>query len=101
MAVSGDLSNVLDEAYEDKGLREILAPPPSATLAWLIERHNQMLSEVFGIQTVAERAATSTSHLLGRWSPSPTRSSTAGPLDPLPPWAFLPVHDQPAQPVQQ
>jgi hypothetical protein len=30
MAVSVDLSNVLDEAYEDKSLKEILAAPPSA-----------------------------------------------------------------------
>jgi hypothetical protein len=53
MAVSVDLSNVLDEANEDKSLKEILAAPPSA-LAGLTERHNRMLSEVFGIQTVAE-----------------------------------------------
>ena len=53
MAVSLDLGSVLDQAYEDKSLKEILAAPPSA-LAGLTERHNQMLSEVFGIQTVAE-----------------------------------------------
>jgi hypothetical protein len=53
MAVSLDLGSVLDQAYEDKSLKEILAAPPSA-LAGLTERHNQMLSDVFGIQTVAE-----------------------------------------------
>ena len=34
-------------------LSRILNAPPSA-LAGLTERHNQVLSEVFGIQTVAE-----------------------------------------------
>jgi hypothetical protein len=53
MATSVDLSKVLDQAYEDKSLREILNAPPSA-LAGLTERHNQVLSEVSGIQTVAE-----------------------------------------------
>lgn len=53
MAVSFELGNVLDKAYEDKSLTEILAAPPSA-LAGLTERHDQMLSDVFGIQTVAE-----------------------------------------------
>jgi hypothetical protein len=43
---------VLDRAYEDKTLPEILDGPPSA-LAGLTERHNQVLSEIFGIQTVA------------------------------------------------
>jgi hypothetical protein len=42
---------VLDQAHEDKSL--ILAPPPSA-LAWAHRTTHQMLSEVFGIQTVAE-----------------------------------------------
>ena len=53
MATSVDLGKVLDQAYEDKTLREILNAPPSA-LAGLTERHDQVLSEVFGIQTVAE-----------------------------------------------
>jgi hypothetical protein len=53
MATSVDLGKVLDQAYEDKSLREILNAPPSA-LAGLTERHNQVLSEIFGIQTVAE-----------------------------------------------
>ena len=53
MAVSFELGNVLDKAYEDKSLTEILAAPRSA-LAGLTERHDQMLSDVFGIQTVAE-----------------------------------------------
>ena len=53
MATSVDLGSVLDRAYEDQTLQEILNAPPSA-LAGLTERHNQVLSEVFGIQTVAE-----------------------------------------------
>ena len=53
MATSVDLGSALDRAYEDKTLQEILNAPPSA-LAGLTERHNQVLSEVFGIQTVAE-----------------------------------------------
>ena len=53
MAVSFELGSVLDKAYEDKSLTEILAAPPSA-LAGLTERHDQMLSDVIGIQTVAE-----------------------------------------------
>jgi len=53
MAVSLHLGSVLDQAYEGKSLKELLAAPPSA-LTGLTERHNQMLSEVFGIQTIAE-----------------------------------------------
>lgn len=53
MATSVDLGSVLDRAYEDKTLQEILNAPPSV-LAGLTERHNQVLSEVFGIQTVGE-----------------------------------------------
>jgi hypothetical protein len=53
MATSVDLGSVLDRAHEDKSLQEILNAPPSA-LAGLTERHNQVLSEVFGIQTVGE-----------------------------------------------
>ena len=41
------------DSIEDKTLPEILDGPPSA-LAGLTERHNQVLSEIFGIQTVAE-----------------------------------------------
>jgi hypothetical protein len=43
---------VLDQAYEDNSLKEIIAATVLAP--GLMERHNQMLSEVFGIQTVAE-----------------------------------------------
>ena len=53
MATSVDLGKVLDRAYEDKSLQEI--PRRSAVgLAGLTERHNQVLSGIFGIQTVAE-----------------------------------------------
>ena len=53
MATSVDLGRCWPKAYEDKTLPEILDGPPSA-LAGLTERHNQVLSEIFGIQTVAE-----------------------------------------------
>jgi hypothetical protein len=45
-------------------LQEILDSPPSA-LAGLTERHNQVLSEVFGIQTVAELGSNSYFALAG------------------------------------
>lgn len=74
MATSVDLGKVLDRAYEDKTLQEILDSPPSA-LAGLTERHNQVLSEIFGIQTVAELGSNSTSVSLGRSSHSPISSN--------------------------
>jgi hypothetical protein len=76
MAVSFELSSVLDKAYEDKSLTEILAAPPSA-LAGLTERHDQILSDVFGIQTVAELGRNKHSLWPERWSRSPARSNTA------------------------
>lgn len=53
MAVSVDLTKGLDKAYENATLDEILAAPPSA-LAGLTERHDQLLKEALGIDTVAE-----------------------------------------------
>jgi hypothetical protein len=47
------LGCVLHQAYEDNNLKEILAAPPSA-LAASPNGPNQKLSDVFGIQTVAE-----------------------------------------------
>jgi hypothetical protein len=53
MATSVDVGSVLDRAYEGKTLKEILNAPPSA-LEGLTARLDQVLSDVFGIQTVAE-----------------------------------------------
>ena len=41
------------ERTKTRFCKKFLDGPPSA-LAGLIERHNQVLSEIFGIQTVAE-----------------------------------------------
>jgi hypothetical protein len=64
MATSVGPGKVLDRAHEDKTLQEILDSPPSA-LAGLTEPHNQVLSEVFGIQTVAELGSNSYFALAG------------------------------------
>jgi len=53
MPISVNLSKGLDKAYEDKTLDEILAAPPSA-LAGLTERHDALLKEALGIETVRE-----------------------------------------------
>ena len=89
MAVSFELGSVLDKAYEDKSLTEILAAPPSA-LAGLTERHDQILSDVFGIQTVADWDATSISLWPERWSRPPARSNTA---DAAPCYAVRAFHE--------
>ena len=53
MATSVDLGSVQDRADEHKIMQEILNAPPWA-LADLTDRHNQVLPEVFGTETVAE-----------------------------------------------
>jgi hypothetical protein len=53
MAVSVDLTNALDKAYEGKSLDEILAAPPSA-IAGLTPEHDAKLADALGIRTVAE-----------------------------------------------
>ncbi|AHH21554.1 hypothetical protein [Nocardia nova] len=55
MAVSVVLDKVLDKAYEDKSLAEILAAPPSA-LAGLTEKHDAQLLEALGVKTIADLA---------------------------------------------
>lgn len=55
MAVSVVLDKVLDKAYENKSLAEILAAPPSA-LAGLTEKHDAQLLEALGVKTVADLA---------------------------------------------
>ena len=46
MAVSVDLGSALDQAYEDKASGDPRRTPSAP--AGLTERHNQMLSDVFG-----------------------------------------------------
>lgn len=53
MAIAVDLTKGLDKAYENSSLDEILAAPPSA-LAGLTERHDQLLKDALGIDTIAE-----------------------------------------------
>lgn len=55
MAVTVSLDKVLDKAYENKELREVLAAPPSA-LAGLTESHDAKLLDALGIKTIADLA---------------------------------------------
>lgn len=50
-----DLGKVLDKAWADKSLPEILAAPVSA-LKGVSERDGELLKEAFGITTVAQLA---------------------------------------------
>ena len=50
-----DLGKVLDKAWADKSLPEILAAPVSA-LKGVSERDGELLKEAFGITTVADLA---------------------------------------------
>ena len=53
MAVSADLAKLLDKAYEDKTLSEVLAASPAA-LSGLTDAHAEQLKAVLGIDTIAE-----------------------------------------------
>ncbi|WP_330184870.1 hypothetical protein OHB26_15530 [Nocardia sp. NBC_01503] len=53
MAVNVVLDKVLDKAYEDKSVKEILSAPPSA-LAGLTEKHDTQLLEALGVKTIAD-----------------------------------------------
>ena len=53
MAISVNLSNALDKAYENATLDEILAAPPSA-LAGVTEADDKALRENLGIKTVRD-----------------------------------------------
>ena len=66
MAVSVDLTNALDKAYESKSLDEILAAPPSA-IAGLTAEHDAKLEDALGIHTVAELGSNNTSHSPACW----------------------------------
>ncbi len=53
MAISVNLEKALDEAYENESISNILDAPPSA-LAGLTPKHDEVLKEHFGIDTVRE-----------------------------------------------
>ncbi|MFI5808509.1 hypothetical protein [Streptomyces sp. NPDC051561] len=50
-----DLDKVLDKAWADKALPEILAAPASA-LKGVSDRDGELLKEAFGVKTVADLA---------------------------------------------
>jgi hypothetical protein len=53
MAVSVDLAKALDQAYEDKSLKEILDASPAA-LAGVTDADAEHLDEAFTIKTVPQ-----------------------------------------------
>ena len=53
MSVSADLSKVLDKAYEEKSLTE-LVDAPVAALAGVSEGDAKLLQEAFNIKTVGD-----------------------------------------------
>lgn len=50
-----DLDKVLDSAWADKGLTEILAAPVAA-LKGVSDRDGELLEQAFGVKTVADLA---------------------------------------------
>ena len=53
MAVTADLAKLLDKAYEDKNLTE-LVDSPVAALAGVSDGDAKLLSEAFNIKTVGD-----------------------------------------------
>ncbi|TWP35282.1 hypothetical protein [Leekyejoonella antrihumi] len=53
MSVSVNLAKMLDKAYEDKSLEEILDAPVDA-LAGLTEKHTAQLKEALGIKSIRD-----------------------------------------------
>jgi hypothetical protein len=53
MAVTADLAKVLDKAYEDKTLAELVDAPVSA-LAGVSEGDAKLLAEAFNIKTIGD-----------------------------------------------
>ncbi|KWX05869.1 hypothetical protein TH66_00615 [Carbonactinospora thermoautotrophica] len=53
MAVSADLNKILDKAWEDKPLAELLEAPVSA-LAGVSEGDAELLAKAFGVKTIAD-----------------------------------------------
>lgn len=47
-----NLNNLVDKAYEDKSLKDLLGAPPSA-LEGLTPRHDELLAEL-GIKTIED-----------------------------------------------
>jgi len=56
-----DLSKVLDKAWADKSLPEIMDAPVAA-LKGVSDRQGDLLKEAFGIKTVADLAALKYAH---------------------------------------
>jgi len=54
--VALNLNNLVDKAYEDKSMKDLLGAPPSA-LEGLTPRHDELLAEL-GIKTIED---------LGKW----------------------------------
>lgn len=48
-----DLDKVLDKAWAEKPLAEVLAAPVAA-LKGVTDKHGELLREAFGVQTVAD-----------------------------------------------
>jgi hypothetical protein len=53
MPVSANLDKILDKAYENSTLAEVLAAPVSA-LAGVTDKDGELLKEAFNIKTVAD-----------------------------------------------
>ena len=53
MAVNADLAKLLDKAYEDKSLAEVVNAPVSA-LSGVSEGDAKLLAEAFNIKTVGD-----------------------------------------------
>ena len=71
MAVTADLAKLLDKAFEDKSLAELVDAPVSA-LAGVTENDAKLLGEAFNIKTIGDlgrnkyfRAATAIVDLAG------------------------------------
>jgi hypothetical protein len=53
MTVTADLNKVLDKAYENKTLTEIVAAPVAA-LAGVTDKDAKLLNDAFGIKTIGD-----------------------------------------------
>lgn len=53
MPVSANLDKILDKAYENSTLEEVLAAPVAA-LSGVTDKDGELLAEAFGIKTVAD-----------------------------------------------
>ncbi|MFJ9795411.1 hypothetical protein [Streptomyces sp. NPDC101145] len=68
-----DLDKVLDKAWADKSLPEILAAPVSA-LKGVSDRDGELLQEAFGVRTVSDLAELK----YVRWAQALAELGTAG-----------------------